>query len=176
MSSTCTTSGPRSSISRKSIEFWERFLGVPSRGRRLLDAPHVGEIVAHPGVLIDVCWVDLPGGNTALELVHYLNRDGTQLDEDTIHPGNVHVCLQVQDIDAVWAHAVSCGARPVSDGTNRYPGRSREGWSGGLPPQPRWGDHRASRTSCTALRKARLRRLRGEPHPGGRSRVLPSLW
>ncbi len=99
----------------KSIEFWERFLGVASRGRRLLDAPHVGGIVGHPGVEIDSCWVDLPGGNTALELVHYLNRDGTQLDEDTIHPGNVHICLQVEDIDAVWTHAVSCGARAVSD-------------------------------------------------------------
>ena len=99
----------------KSMEFWERFLGVASRGRRLLDAPHVGRIVGHADVLIDVCWIDLPGGKTALELCHYLNRDGTPLDEDTIHPGNVHICLEVKDMDVTWQHAVSCGARALSD-------------------------------------------------------------
>ena len=99
----------------KSIDFWERFLGVASRGRRLLDAPHVGGIVGHPGVVINMCWVDLPGGDTALELLHYQNRDGTQLDDDTIHQGNVHLCFQVRDIDAAWTRAVSCGARPVSN-------------------------------------------------------------
>ncbi len=99
----------------ESTRFWEQLLGVTANERRLLDAPHIGATVGHPGVVIDATWIDLPGSDAVLELVHYLNRDGTPVDEDTIHMGNVHFCLQVEDMDAAWSRAVSLGARPVSD-------------------------------------------------------------
>lgn len=93
--------------------FWERLLGTPPRDRRLLDGPQVGTLVGYPGVRIDSCWFDLPGG-VALELLHYLDRTEAPNDPGTAHPGNVHVCLHVADMTAAHAHAVSCGARPVS--------------------------------------------------------------
>ena len=97
----------------RAIAFWERLLGSPSRNRRLLDGPQLGTMVGYPGVRIDSCWLDLPGG-TALELLQYLDRDEKPNDPGTAHPGNVHVCLQVADMAAMHAHAVACGARPVS--------------------------------------------------------------
>ncbi|MGH9177201.1 MAG: VOC family protein [Acidimicrobiales bacterium] len=98
----------------RAVAFWERLLGVPSRDRQVLEGPQLGTMVGYPGIRIDRCWVDLPGG-VALELLHYLDRDEAPYDPGTAHPGNVHVCLRVRDMDAAHAHAVACGATPVSD-------------------------------------------------------------
>ncbi len=97
----------------RSIAFWERLLGVPARDRRVLQGPGVGTLVGYEGVRIDSCWFDLPGG-VALELVHYLDRPEAAHDSGTAHPGSVHICLQVDDMDVARAHAIACGAQPVS--------------------------------------------------------------
>ena len=99
----------------ESLRFWEALFGVKANSQRLLDQPHIGVIVGHPGVAIDAAWIDIPGSDAVLELVHYLNRDGTPLDDDTANEGNVHFCMEVEDMDAIWARAVALGARPISD-------------------------------------------------------------
>lgn len=96
------------------IAFWQRLLGTPPRDRRTLEGPQLGTLVGYSGVRIDSCWFDLPG-DVALELLAYLDRPELPYDPGTAHPGNVHICLQVQDMIAAHAHAVSCGARPVSE-------------------------------------------------------------
>ncbi|MDQ4070221.1 MAG: VOC family protein [Actinomycetota bacterium] len=98
----------------RAVVFWERLLGRPSRDRRVLQGPQLGTMVGYPGVTIDSCWIDLPGG-VALELLRYMGRDEEAYDPGTAHPGNVHVCLRVADMDAAHAHAVACGAEAVSD-------------------------------------------------------------
>lgn len=98
----------------RSIRFWERLLGATARDRRLLHGPQVGVMVGYEGVRIDSCWIDLPGG-PSLELLQYMDRDEAPYDPGTAHPGNVHVCLTVADMDAAHAHAVTCGATPVSE-------------------------------------------------------------
>lgn len=97
----------------RSIAFWQRMLDTPARDRRVLEGPQVATLVGYPGARIDSCWFDLPGG-VALELLCYLDRDEAPYDPGTAHPGNVHVCLAVADMAAAHAHAVACGARPVS--------------------------------------------------------------
>ena len=100
----------------RSVAFWERLLGTVGRDRAVLAGPRLGGLLGYPaGLRIDACWVDLPGGG-ALELLQYLDRDEPALPDGTAHPGNVHVCLQVDDMDAAHAHAVACGARTVGDG------------------------------------------------------------
>lgn len=98
----------------RSVAFWERLLEVASRDRSLLQGPQLGTMVGYEGIRIERCWVDLPGG-IALELLRYLDRADEPYDPGTAHPGNVHVCLRVHDMDAAHAHAVTCGAHPVSD-------------------------------------------------------------
>lgn len=98
----------------RAVGFWEALLGVNSRERAILQGPQLGTMVGYAGIRIERCWVDLPGG-VALELLHYLDRDEAPYDPGTAHPGNVHVCLQVDDMDAAHAHAVACGAKPVSE-------------------------------------------------------------
>ena len=109
--------GPHGGVSvpdlGRSIAFWEQLLGTPPRNRQLLDGPFVGVLVGYEGVRIDSCWFDLPGG-TALELLQYIDRPEAPYDEGTAHPGNVHLCLEVDDMAQAHAHAIACGARPVS--------------------------------------------------------------
>ena len=98
----------------RAVAFWERLLDVGSRDRQLLQGPQLATMVGYDGIRIERAWVDLPGG-IALELLRYLDRAEQPNDPGTAHPGNVHVCLQVDDMDAAHAHALACGARPVSE-------------------------------------------------------------
>jgi catechol 2,3-dioxygenase-like lactoylglutathione lyase family enzyme len=95
------------------LAFWEPFLGVQARFRGRLSRPYLGESVGYPGVEIDAGIVDLPGGGV-LELLDYRLDDREQQGTgETKHPGNVHLCLAVTDVEAAWARAVQLGARPV---------------------------------------------------------------
>jgi catechol 2,3-dioxygenase-like lactoylglutathione lyase family enzyme len=96
------------------LAFWEPFLGVRARFRGLLSRPYLGESVGHPGVEIEAALVDLPGGGL-LELLDYRLEGRVRHDDDTKHPGNVHVCLAVADAEAAWRRATELGATPVRE-------------------------------------------------------------
>lgn len=96
----------------RAIAFWRRLLDRAPRDRRLLEGPRLGDLVGYGGARIDSCWFDLPGGG-ALELLRYLQPEEAPNDPGTARPGNVHVCFQVDDLDAAHRHAVACGAVPV---------------------------------------------------------------
>jgi catechol 2,3-dioxygenase-like lactoylglutathione lyase family enzyme len=110
----------------RSIAFWESLLGTPGRDRRLLEGPGLGVLTGYDGVRIDSCWFDLPGG-IALELLQYLDRPEAPYDPGTAHPGNVHVCLRVDDMAAFHARAVASGAQPVSPASIAVPRGPRAG-------------------------------------------------
>jgi len=96
----------------EALSFWENFLGVKARWRVVLNRPYLGEHVGIPGVSIRAAFIDLPGG-VVLELLDYETLDRKANPEATPNPGNVHLCLAVDDIDLAWKRAVTCGARPV---------------------------------------------------------------
>jgi hypothetical protein len=48
-----------------------------------------------------------------LELLDYEAPDKRN-NPETANPGNIHLCLAVEDASAAWKHAVACSARPVS--------------------------------------------------------------
>lgn len=95
------------------VAFWQQFLGRPPRFRGRLSRPYLGQSVGYPGVVIDAALVDLPGGGL-LELLEYQVDARVANPEATANPGNVHLCLEVDDADAVWRRAVAAGARPVN--------------------------------------------------------------
>jgi catechol 2,3-dioxygenase-like lactoylglutathione lyase family enzyme len=94
------------------LRFWEGLLGTKARWRTVLDRPYLGRHVGYPGVAMDAAFVDLPGG-VVLELLDYQLADKRPNPEATANPGNVHLCLQVEDCGAAWKRAVSLGARPI---------------------------------------------------------------
>lgn len=90
------------------LAFWERFLGAPALWRELLNRPYLAKIVSIKGA-----FVALPGG-VILELLDYEASDKRSNPESTANPGNIHLCLAVEDARLAWKHAVDCGATPVS--------------------------------------------------------------
>ena len=95
------------------IAFWQAFLAKTPRWVTLLDRPYLGRVVGYPRVTIKAAFFDLPGG-VVVELLEYQLPGRVANDDATANPGNVHLCLKVQDAGAVWRQAVLAGARPVS--------------------------------------------------------------
>ena len=96
------------------LAFWETFLGRPARWTTTLDRPYLGRVVGYPGVSLKAAFVDLPGGGVIELLDYHRISDRVANSEATANPGNVHFCLAVSDAEALWRHAVACGARSVS--------------------------------------------------------------
>jgi catechol 2,3-dioxygenase-like lactoylglutathione lyase family enzyme len=96
----------------EALAFWHAFLGVEPRWRALLDRPYLGRHVGYRGVRIDAAFVDLPGGQV-LELLDYELPEKTANADGTANPGNVHLCLAVDDARVAWDCAVFAGARPL---------------------------------------------------------------
>lgn len=94
------------------LAFWQRFLGVEPRWRQMLERPYLARHLAYPDVRIDAAFLDLPGG-IVLELLDYQLEPKVQNPEATANPGNVHLCLEVEDAGAAWERAVAAGARPL---------------------------------------------------------------
>ena len=78
------------------VKFWESFLGVPVRWRTTLDRPYLATITGIPGVSINAAFIDLPGG-VILELLDYQSPNKSANPEATPNPGNMHICLAVDD-------------------------------------------------------------------------------
>ena len=94
------------------LAFWEPYLGRRARWRTILDRPYLARHVGIPGVSIEAAFVDLPGG-VILELLDYQTADKRANPAATPNPGNVHLCLAVDDAELAWRRAVECGAEPV---------------------------------------------------------------
>jgi catechol 2,3-dioxygenase-like lactoylglutathione lyase family enzyme len=94
------------------LAFWETFLGVSARWRTTLDRSYLAKILGIPGVSVKAAFVDLPGG-VILELLDYQVPDKRANPDATQNPGNIHLCLAVEDVGVAWKHAVDCGAKPV---------------------------------------------------------------
>lgn len=78
----------------------------------VLERPYLGPHLGYPGVGIRAATVDLPGDGI-VELLEYIDEERADPPDGTANPGNVHLCLEVDDARATWAWACECGAVPV---------------------------------------------------------------
>ena len=102
----------------RSVEFWSSFLGVEPRWRQVLNAPYLGRVTGYPGVNIDAAVIDLPGG-AILEILNYLVDEKEPNPPETANPGNVHICLEVDDIDIMWGSG-PCDRAPLRSAPVRW--------------------------------------------------------
>ncbi|MFC4012038.1 VOC family protein [Nonomuraea purpurea] len=93
--------------------FWEALLRTESVRRYTIEGPFIAEMTGYDGVRILGSQVNLPSGGY-LELLQYLDRPEGPISPETAHPGNVHICLVVEDAQAEWDRAVALGATPRS--------------------------------------------------------------
>ena len=96
----------------EALAFWERFLGSPARWRTTLDRPYLGRMSAIPGCRSRRPSSTCPAARSSNSST--IMRPGRRpIRTRRQNPGNVHLCLAVDDARAAWEHAVACGARPV---------------------------------------------------------------
>lgn len=96
----------------EAVRFWTAVLGVEPLWKRRLDGPYLPLITGYPGIEIEAAMLPLPGGGR-MELLDY-QTDRVTNAEATANPGNVHICLEVDEVQAAFDRAVEAGARPVS--------------------------------------------------------------
>jgi len=99
----------------RSLAFWKGFLGIEPRFHKVINGPYLSKITGYDNISLDACWIDLPGG-IVLEILNYLADEKAPNDDATANPGNVHICIETTDIQALFNRAISCGAKPVGSG------------------------------------------------------------
>jgi catechol 2,3-dioxygenase-like lactoylglutathione lyase family enzyme len=96
----------------RSIKFWVELTGGRPSEPKLVDAPHLSELLGYDKVRLRVATVAVSEALT-IELLQYISEPAEPYEPGTAHPGNVHVCFDVDDMAASWRHALRCGATPV---------------------------------------------------------------
>jgi catechol 2,3-dioxygenase-like lactoylglutathione lyase family enzyme len=112
----------------QSIPFYRLLLGREPVFEQVVSDPHVAEIVGYEAIELGIALFEIPGSSTILELLEYRAPAGTRFDMETSNPGNVHVCLIVEDLDAEFARLSAAGVAFRSAGPVYAPrglGRAR---------------------------------------------------
>lgn len=109
----------------RSLDFYGDVLGLRLIARGETDAEHLPTILGFPEVLLR--WAELELANDQiLELFEYLVPRGTALRQRTCDPGCVHIALEVDDLDRVFAQLRAAGVTtrsgPVTITTGNWAG------------------------------------------------------
>jgi lactoylglutathione lyase len=98
----------------KSIAFYRDLLGLELIAEWVRDQPYIQELVGYPGVELNVAVFRLPGSASFLEILEYRNVERHAVDPGTANPGTAHLCVYVDDLQALHERLAAGGARFVS--------------------------------------------------------------
>jgi lactoylglutathione lyase len=98
----------------RSVAFYRDLLGLELVARWVRDEPYIQELVGYPGVELNVAVFRLPASASFLEILEYRNVERRAVDPGTANPGTAHLCVYVDDLEAMYEHLVAGGARFVS--------------------------------------------------------------
>ena len=97
----------------RSIEFYQDVLGMTLIGRRAcVEEGYVAQQTGYEGIQLSVASFRIrPDSPNSLEVVEYLNCLGKPADTATNKPGNTHLCLLVDDLQAAYDDLKSKGVQ-----------------------------------------------------------------
>jgi lactoylglutathione lyase len=98
----------------RSVRFYGDVLGLELLTRWVRDQEYIRELVGYPGVELHVAVFRLPRSDAFLEILEYRNVERHAVDPATANPGTAHLCLYVDDLDALHERLVAAGVRFVS--------------------------------------------------------------
>jgi catechol 2,3-dioxygenase-like lactoylglutathione lyase family enzyme len=84
----------------RSLSFYRDLFGIEPTFVADSNGPDVEQLVGVPGA--DILFAFLPIGNAVLELLEYRNPRGRDHDRRNCDIGAVHICFDVDDIEAVY--------------------------------------------------------------------------
>jgi lactoylglutathione lyase len=111
----------------RSVAFYEDVLGLELVWRVTRNEPTIQEIVALPGLEVEVAVFRIPQSDCYLEVLEYRNVDRRAVDPATQNPGTAHFCLYVDDLDDLHARLVERGVEFLSDVTTPAGGPHKGG-------------------------------------------------
>lgn len=101
----------------QSIHFYRDVLGMTMVGRRpSVATDYVAKQTGYEGVELNVASFRPQGDSRqSLEIVQYMNHTGEPCDTATNRPGNTHLCLLVDDLQACYDDLSAQGVRFKSE-------------------------------------------------------------
>jgi catechol 2,3-dioxygenase-like lactoylglutathione lyase family enzyme len=93
----------------RSIAFYRDLLGFEVLMTQEKEGGYLGEIVGYPDVYVKMAHLALPGSEHRLELFEYVRPAGEARALEPKHVGATHVCMTVDDIQAVYERLRSAG-------------------------------------------------------------------
>jgi lactoylglutathione lyase len=93
----------------RSVAFYGGTLGLELVWRVARSEKTVQEIVALPNLEVEVAVFRVPGTDCYLEVLEYRNVERAAVDPATQNPGTGHLCLYVDDLDALHAELQAQG-------------------------------------------------------------------
>lgn len=111
----------------RSRRYYLDVIGLEEVQRMIREEPYLSDVTGYPGARLDISLLQEPNSGVLLELIEYLNVEGTAVDTATANPGTGHVCFEVDDVDAIHARAIAAGHGTVNPPTTPTAGH----WIGG---------------------------------------------
>lgn len=99
----------------RSVAFYRDVIGLEVIARRESNNDYAAQIVGYPGAVLQIGMLRHPSGGPILELIQYVEPEGTPIDTATPNPGTAHVCFLVSDIHATFARLQAVGVSFKSD-------------------------------------------------------------
>ena len=99
----------------RSLAFYRDVLGMEVVFEQEKQGGYLAAIVGYPGAHVRMAHLAFPGGGHRIELFQYVEPAPRGEPNEPRDVGITHVCLAVDDIDAVFGRVVEAGAAAVSD-------------------------------------------------------------
>ena len=98
----------------RSLAFYRDVLGMSVVFQQEKRGGYLAEIVGYEDAHVRMAHLELAGGGHRIELFEYLEPPPRGAASEPRDVGITHVCIAVEDIDAVYERATAAGARPIS--------------------------------------------------------------
>jgi catechol 2,3-dioxygenase-like lactoylglutathione lyase family enzyme len=110
----------------RSLAFYRDLLGMQVIEQRETSAAYVGQVTGFAGAKLKIALLKLrPEDLHTLELLQYVSHPGEPTDRATNRPGNGHLALRVDDLQAWYRRLAAAGVEfrsaapvPITDGAN----------------------------------------------------------
>jgi len=99
----------------RSLAFYRDALGMEVVFEQEKRGGYLAEIVGYPDAHVRMAHLQFPGGGHRVELFEYVNPTPQGDPGEPRDVGITHVCLAVDDIDALFERVVAAGASSISD-------------------------------------------------------------
>src|SRR5690606_12684205 len=99
----------------RSLAFYRDALGLQVVAEQLGTAEYLSTITGFPGVRLKMAFLKVPGDDDhILELLEYVSHPAEPTDRATNRPGNGHLCLVVDDVQAWYDELTAKGVTFIS--------------------------------------------------------------